>query len=134
MYGHEPLACLGLRSFLQLWQGTLSTRQELARYAVRGKRFIIGLLKQKESAMSIFEKRAGLEPGAALPLEPSDVPLLQKDVEQYESVVEYVLEVCGGWLLPLAMCGALVRASRYQWGEVRERIRASVVAVESDIA
>jgi hypothetical protein len=31
------------------------------------------------------------------------------------------------------MCGALVRARGYQWGEVRERIRASVVAVESDI-
>jgi hypothetical protein len=101
---------------------------------VRGKRFIIGLLKQKESAMSIFETHAGLKPGAALPLEPSDVPLLQKDVEQYESVVEYVLEVCGGWLLPLAMRGALVRASGYHWGEVRERIRASVVAIESDIA
>jgi hypothetical protein len=64
---------------------------------VQGKRFIIGLLEQKESAMSTFETHAGLEPGAALPIEPSDVPLSQKDVEQYESVVEYVWRfVTGG--------------------------------------
>jgi hypothetical protein len=50
--------------------------------------------------MSTFETHAGLEPGAALPIEPTDVPLSQKDVEQYESVVEYVLELCDGWPLP----------------------------------
>jgi hypothetical protein len=110
----------------------MSTRlEELAEFAERGKRFSIGRLQYLEAAWRILERHAGLEPDAAQPTNLGGVVVLDEDLERYTSVVEFILKTCDGWPLALAMCGASIKASRYQWKMMGERLRSSLVEVSS---
>jgi WD40 repeat protein len=106
-------------------------REELAEFADGGKRFSMGRVRSAVAARRILERHAGLEPGAAQPAKLGRVVVLDEDLERHTSVREFILKTCDGWPLALAMCGALIKASGYQWKLMGERLMSSLVEVSS---
>jgi hypothetical protein len=109
----------------------LSTRDEaIAEHADPSKRFCLGLLKDDQSAQSVFELHAGLEPGACLPRGVLMSESNADDVRKYPDAIKFILRTCNGWPLPLAMRGKMSKETGFKWRLVDEKLRANVRAVE----